>query len=482
MSGLSSRLLTPLALAVAGLSAVSAQAVYVSPTGQGQALIYPYYSARNVGTSQNFVSVLSLSNSTKAAKAVKIHVRESRHGRIVLGFHVFLGAHDQWRASIYTQNTNLGPVARLAALDNSCTYPTLPADANGGKSIDLRPFAYTGDGAGDGLGRTREGYVEIIELGDVADADLLTTVTSPGAGQNAPCSESLLTKVNDAGSAGRYVTVGSGGLSGNMQIFNINNGESYSYSATALDGFSQVALFEPSVSNRPNLASVNPKRATVFTPGNDFGDTKTFDFGNSGRDADPVSAVLMHQAVQSDFIIDPELGARTDMILTFPTKHMLADKVDAVSRKPFQSVWANGKSADEIRVDIFDPQGNLYQPNVNDLILPKPVTVNYAANVISLGAKNTPILGGVNPLNIDASLNAGMMAVGFPPRAANPEAHWLSAPVLGQNMSSTIWGLPVVGFRMSNANAGSLTVGGSSVLANSTSTQALVQRNEITTP
>lgn len=478
MSGLSSRLLTPLALAVAGLSAVSAQAVYVSPTGQGQALIYPYYSARNVGTSQNFVSVLALTNSTNQAKAIKIHVRESRHGRIVLGFNLFLAAHDQWRASIYSQ----GAYPKLAALDSSCTYPALPADANGGKSVDLRNSAYIGDGAGDGFPRAREGYVEIIEMGDVADADLLTTVTSPGTGQNAPCSESLLTKVNDAGSAGRYVTVGSGGLSGNMQIFNINSGESYGYNATALDGFSQVALFEPSVSNRPNLASANPKRATVFTPGNDFGDTKTFDFGNSGRDADPVSAVLMHEAVQSDFSIDPELGARTDMILTFPTKHLLADKTDAVSRKPFQSAWANGKSADEIRVDIFDPQGNLYQPNVNDLILPKPVTVNYATNVISVGSNNMPILGGVNPLNIDAGLNSGVMAVGFPPRAANPEAHWLSAPVLGQNMSPTIWGLPVIGLSMSNANAGSLTVGGSSVLANSSGTQALVQKNRITTP
>ena len=85
--------------AVAAASALAAtgaaNAVYVNRDGLGQALIYPYYTARD-GVS----SLLSVVNTTAEAKAVEVRLLEGRNSREVLDFNLFLSPHDAWTAAV----------------------------------------------------------------------------------------------------------------------------------------------------------------------------------------------------------------------------------------------------------------------------------------------------------------------------------------------------------------------------------------------
>ena len=91
MFGLSMRTwLTPLALAVSALGSLPAQAVYVSPNGEGQVLLYPYYTTRNSSSGQNFFSALSVSNNTNQAKVLKVRFLEGKNGKVTTAANGFV--------------------------------------------------------------------------------------------------------------------------------------------------------------------------------------------------------------------------------------------------------------------------------------------------------------------------------------------------------------------------------------------------------
>src|SRR3982751_1956274 len=139
--------------ALAGLGALgatgAAQAVNVNPDGLGQVLIYPYYTTRADAAGNTSNSLLSVVNSTSSAKAVKVRFLEGKNSREVLDFNLFLSAYDVWTAAV------------------------LPSPTVGtGTGVDFVNFAYSSDGAGSTLDRTREGYVEIIEMGTIIDLSI----------------------------------------------------------------------------------------------------------------------------------------------------------------------------------------------------------------------------------------------------------------------------------------------------------------------
>jgi hypothetical protein len=85
------------AIAAAGALAATgaANAVYVNNDGPGQALIYPYYTARD-GAS----SLLSVVNTTVDAKAVEVRLLEGKNSREVLDFNLFLSPYDIWTGAV----------------------------------------------------------------------------------------------------------------------------------------------------------------------------------------------------------------------------------------------------------------------------------------------------------------------------------------------------------------------------------------------
>jgi len=178
--------------AVAGLSALgvtgAANAVSVNPDGLGQALVYPYYTVRDTGllVGAPYNSLLSVVNSTASAKAVKVRFLEGKNSREVLDFNLYLSPKDVWTAAIIP-SPGAGTGASIFTADKSCTTPTVSSDA--ANPTPFVNFAYSGtndDGAGNTLDRTREGYVEIIEMGNVTGATAAAVTHSSGVPSCSP--------------------------------------------------------------------------------------------------------------------------------------------------------------------------------------------------------------------------------------------------------------------------------------------------------
>src|SRR5215472_408540 len=97
------------ALAGAGALGVAAtaQAVNLNPNGIGQVLIYPYYTVQ-ANSSGAYNSLLSVTNTTDSAKAVKVRFLEGKDSREVLDFNLFLSKKDVWTAAIVPNPTTGG--------------------------------------------------------------------------------------------------------------------------------------------------------------------------------------------------------------------------------------------------------------------------------------------------------------------------------------------------------------------------------------
>jgi hypothetical protein len=160
--------------ALAGLGALSgmgaAEAVNLNPEGLGQALIYPYYTVRNGANGFAYNTLLSVVNTTASAKAVKVRFLEGKNSKEVLDFNLFLSKFDVWTAAIVA-TANGGAVT---STDNSCILPNqLPAAGQ-----PFVNFAYSSDGADSSLDRTREGYVEILEMATYSDTSTTALIVT----------------------------------------------------------------------------------------------------------------------------------------------------------------------------------------------------------------------------------------------------------------------------------------------------------------
>jgi len=169
---LKSRIHLAVAAGLMGLAAVSTQvqAQALSDSNTGQALIYPYYTVND-----GWVTTLNLMNTSDKTLAVKVRFHEAKNSRDVLDFNIVMSPYDSWTG--WVQDSDQGP--RLGTVDNSCTSPL---DVNGANASRI---AYTGgsdDTGGSGLNRMREGYVEVLVMG-VATAAAQTA--TPPANFNA---------------------------------------------------------------------------------------------------------------------------------------------------------------------------------------------------------------------------------------------------------------------------------------------------------
>ncbi len=318
--------------------AAPADAVVLNPHGTGQVLIYPYYT---VNHQQTLVSVI---NTTGHGKALKVRFREGYDGRDVANFNVYLGPYDSWVGATFDSSADGSGAAAIATNDNSCTVPAFPL-VQGSGTLHALTFSNANYSQGDygtptgtdsgptNLARTREGFFEIIEMGEVADQasgspKTLEAIT-PVNGTPPGCSQ-----VRDAWANGGYWTTNAttdllppgGGVYGAAGIVDVAQGTLYAYDATAIDNFSDVAQHTGPGNAKPNLATAVTDSArgiaSAFIP---VGNTMVEADYPVARAVDAVSAVLTVETLANDFDIDPTVGAQTDFLVTFPTKHFYAD-------------------------------------------------------------------------------------------------------------------------------------------------------------
>ena len=350
---------------LAGLGALgaagTANAVHINPDGEGQVLIYPYYTVRN-----NNVTAMSVVNATSLTKIVKVRFLEGKNSREVLDFNLFLSPQDVWTGVILP--TTLG--ARVETGDNSCVTPSdLFGNAAGVIRTDgtlplneFKNYTYTGastdNATFNSLDRTREGYMEIIEMGVVTNVVVTGYIKHNSAGVPANCGAldayDALSAVapTTAGAVGRFplhLTSPVGGLFGRASLFNGTNGTNLTFDATALDGwwnppvattlpYTEAGNLGPNIS----LTAGIDLTSNVFvtgTPNLPLTAGVVRAVWTTSRDA--VSAVFMHDAVANEFITDAGTLSKTDWVITMPTKKNHIGVGLGTPTRPFSNNFAN---------------------------------------------------------------------------------------------------------------------------------------------
>ena len=415
------------ALAAAGVTAFAghAGAVSVSTEGQGETLIYPYYTARG-----DNVSIISVVNTTTQGKVVKVRFRESKDSRDVLDFNLFLSPYDVW-TGVVTKNV-AGDGARLVTNDTSCTSPPKSSFTNlggGAYAVNFFNFEYQdrdarsvhGSNALAGpqsLDRTLEGYVEVIEQATVPTSSAMFRELKHVPNGPPPCglSDSDITKLpaNVAVAPGqRGQTPPSGGLFGDVTYLAGNSqGMSTTVNATALIGFARTGQIEQPAGARPNLADHNSCIAAVITGTEVVVANTTLGAGTAcgvptqTQQANAVSAALSAAKVSGQYSYTSNLSLATDWVITFPGKHYYVDPTDNIAAPvaPFSSRWnpKAGTSPEAISAISYDREENTSGAGVCDPVTnsgpgcfsPPPPdqqgpALLYEANVLAISSKTS---------------------------------------------------------------------------------------------
>lgn len=326
----------------AGVSAAQAQYQLVAGAeNTGNALVVPYYSVQN---GMNTLFSIVNTDSTRG-KAVKVRFRGAERSDDVFDFQVFLSPNDVWTAMVTQADNGL---ARLETNDNSCT---LPANVNQ-NFVTLRltdPVMHAT--AADAIAGTREGYIEIISMGDIvsngtAAQNALFTATKHVNGV-APCTFATLASIQNGNNASGTTITGmdnvrlhqysTGGLFSNVTLINV--GEASSWSMNAL----------PVQPSYPLLTRYWPQTALPFKPGLTPDDIDlrrvTLDYLFIGATVPPAQydlpdlstprwqgdwpkeqydwtnwSIGLFGSLSNEFLTDDAIFAATDWTMTFPTR------------------------------------------------------------------------------------------------------------------------------------------------------------------
>lgn len=445
--------------AALGLITPLATAAYLNPNGLGQVLIYPYYTVNN-----NYVTFVSVINTTNTGKAVKVRLLESYNGRDVQDFNLYLSPTDYWVGAV-VDSGNGG--AAIFTTDNSCTVPKLPTSAPG-LAFTTKNFDGTGiqgaDGGPSNAARTREGHVEIIEMGTVNGPSLVAITHNNGVPTDCP------SIVGAWASGGRWQAAPStdigpptGGLSGNATMIDVGRGMIFSYDAEAVAQFyaagSSPQHTDPS-SLTPNISSGTSLMASVST---EEGGTFPLTFS---RAIDAVSALFMTDSVQNEYWTSATTASASDWVITYPTKRFYVDPyyvMGASALPPFDNKFssANGGTAPVASsAVVFDREE--YTPSPSAAIFPPPPiqlpSLPYETQVVTFNqAKPAPsaVLGSNLSFNVATSglANGWAEIGGLLPN--QPSASFLLTASNGETLS----GRPTTGFRVSqliNGNVGGI--------------------------
>src|SRR5438552_10176493 len=458
--------------ALAGVGALgvtgAADAVNVNPNGLGQALIYPYYTVNSDAAGNAYNSLLSVVNTTTSAKAVKVRFLEGKNSREVLDFNLFLSKKDVWTAAILPSSSGGG---KIVSFDKSCTIPDNSALLPPG--VDFVNFAFVGsndDKGGSGLDRTKEGYVEIIEMAVFPTYTCTSIQVTHVSGVPFDCAG-----VSDAGAAADQRSA-SGGLFGGMSLINVGAGTDFTEDAVALERFNRGPLYQPAGSVSPQLTDSAPKVSVVFAAEpnkplifpNDLGVYVSKWPTPLYNPADPVSAVLMHDSVMNEFVLDVGTKSGTDWVVTFPTKRFYVATGTGSAPKLFQRNFNSTAGAcDDVTLNIYDREERT--TSTPQTFSPPPPTsttsICWEANIITFN--NSNVLASVNKSNITTGFADGWLRLGFARSTASTfhtlgnvtnTTHWFGPTFISTGLTKTYLGLPVVGFAVQSFNNGTLVV------------------------
>jgi len=344
---------------VAGLGvAGSAEAVFIAPNGTGQALLFPYYTVQNAGTN-SWNTYISVVNTTDLAKAVKVRILEGRTSAEVLDFNLFLSPNDVWTGAIVPVDATDGSAGKLISADLSCTAP--PVTISGATSV-FRNYQYSGQAAalGRGLDRTREGYIEMIEMASFdSTTDTYAAVTHTAAGVPADC-DFVLT--NDMTLINLDAQAQTGGLMGTGTLINVNLGQDVGFKPDALEAFSNLGVVTGPGLTTPSLEEVLPESSVIFNSGY-FAAGATSMVATVYRNdwvagshvsagAQALASVFQHQSIMNEYVLDTAVAGLTDWVVTQPIKSVFVDT--ATAAPPYTNVLTASGACETIEFQYFN--------------------------------------------------------------------------------------------------------------------------------
>jgi len=465
----------------AGLVSVS-NAVNINPDGLGQALVYPYYTV-NKGNS----TLISIVNTTGQTKAVKVRFLEGRDSQEVLDFNLYMSPFDVWTAAVITDSAEgtdpaAAPAARIVTSDTSCTVPAIPAAGETFKNFQYAVNDVKATGPWS-LSRTREGHVEMIEMGVLtAGGTFATAAKHSPAGVPANCA--LLDSAwSPAGSrtwltnSSAQIEPPSGGLFGGGEIVNPANGTNISYNADAIEGFyiGTGNLHTNPGSVLPSLAQAQTDdflnaTANIFNGG---ASVVSFPFTGTGSGLKAVSAVFMHNEIYNEFATrsSANLLAQSEWVITFPTKRLHIRQTQP-ARLPFRSAYniAMGGACEIVNISFWNREESAIQPGGTGFSPPPPGQTStspqlcFEAQVVTFnqtnigdyitGGSRSSVFGSYYARNIStgtAQEGWARIALGDQDPASFTQNFLpLATPTATAQITTALVGLPVTGFWAAN--------------------------------
>jgi hypothetical protein len=480
----------------AGLGVVgNAEAVFLSPNNTGQVLVFPYYTVQS-SSGNSWNTYISVVNTTTFGKAVKVRVLEGKTSAEVLDFNLFLSPNDVWTAAIIPSDNTATSPGRLVTADRSCTRPLGLLQTTG---EPFRNFQYSVAGSADALpgtdlARTREGYVEMLEMGTLSGATL-AAITHNSAGVPANCGV-----VQAAGfttvPAGQ-LNAPTGGLMGTGTLINVNSGRDAGYKADALDAWRNASFYTDSGFTQPNLGDAIPTTSLVIRSGDIDGTTGAATLTTAYRSdfvttsgvlagTRAVASVFMHNAVMNEYVLDNASASLTDWVITQPLKNQFVNDVTAAL--PYSNIMTASGACETIGFTYFNreeasatAQGSDFSP------LPPQGAANslcWESTVMSIRNPSAPhnpadttvstVLGSKNLTNVNVTggfqngwgllsfTGLGATAGGLTSFTSSQHISLgNNAPVMGAVVAGavTFFGLPVTGFMIRTFANGSLACG-----------------------
>lgn len=439
------KLLSAAMLAGLGMAG-AAQAVFVNSDGTGEVLLYPYYTVQN-----GYDTYVHVVNTTNSVKAVKVRILEGMNSQEVLDFNLYLSPNDEWAAKIFRTATG----ASIRTSDTSCTSGQV-TDAG----IPFRNFQYQGDSINKGTDRTREGYIEVIEMGVVTDVPMAANITHTGAiGNRVPKDCAAVRTAATNGTMDAMVGAPTGGLYGFASTIAVGSGLRTSYDAIALDEFWD-SVFPAGHHTVPG--SLLPSLQQVQTDAVLAGGVLWTPAVTRTAAVDPVSAVLMRSAIMNDYVVDAGRNSSTNWIVTMPTKRFYVNSIAPADLAPFAQRWnkLTTQSCDPIDASYFDREETGFDVAPDDFspapVGPSGLNLCHEVNTVSIKRDGTgtaaSLYGAVfthNAIALAPGFNFGWMRMSFTGDINNDNVNYdavaggRAAQLPG---SDTLLGLPVIGF------------------------------------
>jgi len=339
-------------LAAALFLSAPVHAVHVSPSGTGEALIVPLYT-----TEGGFDTLLEVANTRESrmhAVALKANF-VSESGDVAATLNVYLRAAGSWALAL-AGNEDGGATASVV---DGCTLAAGPDDAVAAvDSFDL--------------GSARNGYIEIVEMGQLVDVDLRDALYGPDCDAFADYWNNVISLGDDPDSV---LAPPPGAIRAGASLVNVSRGTMYSVPATPLANFRTVEWHSPPAQATPDLSSAH-NDALVTTSLNCFASPCIADEWDDPVDA--VSAALMVYKMTGGYVISEQIEARTEWVLTAPMlRHAEEESAEELEHAAFFLYFDRNGDALANVVPLPPPPFNQFSMNdhasITESVLSMPI-------------------------------------------------------------------------------------------------------------